>query len=332
MQLLSNPQISIIKWKGLIHSSPYGSQFQTPDFYQLCNSIQGLSADVYALEEGDNLIALCVITLQREIGVKGFFSRRAIIYGGPVLNSNTEEKAIECLLTSISNAYKNRSIYIEIRNLNDYSKFENAFLRNKWHYVPYQNFIVDCTDTEKIFKQLGNNRKREIKKALKAGVSIKEAENLIEVNKFYNILLNLYREKIKKPIFPKEFFEGVFINKFGKYFLVIYNEEIIGGILCPILEGTCIYEFYICALDEEFKEQYPSTMATWAAIEYANKNHIPVFDFMGAGRKDTDYGVREFKSRFGGELVEFGRYIKLNNKILYTVGKFGLKLMGLLRK
>ena len=96
--------------------------------------------------------------------------------------------------------------------------------------------------------------------------------------------------------------------------------------MCLILDGKCIYEFYVCGLDNNYKDQYPSVMATWAAIEYANNNGIPIFDFMGAGKKDENYGVKEFKARFGGELVEEGRYIKINNYFLYKTGELALKL------
>ena len=63
-------------------------------------------------------------------------------------------------------------------------------------------------------------------------------------------------------------------------------------------------------------------------IEYANKNNIPLFDFMGAGKPDEQYGVRDFKARFGGELVEYGRFLKINNPFLYAIGRFGIKLAG----
>ena len=48
---------------------------------------------------------------------------------------------------------------------------------------------------------------------------------------------------------------------------------------------------------------------------------------MGAGSSDEDYGVREFKSKFGGKLVNYGRFIKINNKLLYKIGKMGLKVI-----
>jgi len=48
---------------------------------------------------------------------------------------------------------------------------------------------------------------------------------------------------------------------------------------------------------------------------------------IGAGSADSDYGVREFKSKFGGELVQYGRFLRVNNKLLYNIGKFGLKIL-----
>ena len=227
-------------------------------------------------------------------------------------------------MKSVINEYRRSSIYLEIRNQNNYTQFHDVFALNGWSYLPYLNFIVDCSDEELMKQRLGKNRKRQIKKAVGAGVVISEAENIGEIGEFYNLLLWLYKTKIKKPLLPRQFFEEFFVRKFGKILLVKLGEKVIGGIMCPILEGECIYEFYVCGLDHEYKNQYPSIMATWAAIEYANRNDIPKFDFMGAGMKDIDYGVREFKSRFGGELVEYGRYLKIFHPFLYKLGKFAI--------
>jgi lipid II:glycine glycyltransferase (peptidoglycan interpeptide bridge formation enzyme) len=108
---------------------------------------------------------------------------------------------------------------------------------------------------------------------------------------------------------------------------VKFKNKIIGGIVCPILKNQSIYEFYICGLDAEFKDQSPSVMATYAAIQYGFKNNLKRFDFMGAGKPDEDYGVRDFKAKFGGELVEHGRFIKINRPLLFKIGKAGLKIL-----
>ena len=54
-------------------------------------------------------------------------------------------------------------------------------------------------------------------------------------------------------------------------------------------------------------------------IDYATKNNFQMFDFLGAGSPNKNYGVREFKSKFGGELLNHGRFIRINKKYLYKI-------------
>ena len=331
MKLLENEGISVKRWTELLSVSKFTSPFQTPEFFELFNSIPGNSAEVFAVEDKSVVSALCVVTLQKEPGIKSCFSKRAIVYGGPVL-LGADAKVLLFLLTSISKEFKRSSIYLEIRNLNNYDQFHDVFILNRWSYLPYLNFIVDCSDKELLIRKLGKNRKRQIKKAVESGVTIKEAENLSEIDEFYIILNWLYRTKIKKPLLPRQFFEEFFNRDLGKFLLVKQMGKIIGGIMCPILEGRCIYEFYVCGLDEDYKDQHPSIMATWAAMEYANSNNIPLFDFMGAGMKDKDYGVRDFKSRFGGDLVENGRYLMIFHPSFYNLGKFALSMKKIFKR
>jgi len=87
------------------------------------------------------------------------------------------------------------------------------------------------------------------------------------------------------------------------------------------LPDSTLYEWFVCGDESVMKDIYPSVVATWAGIEYAAKNNIPRFDFMGAGKPDKNYGVREFKSKFGGELVEDGRFLYICNTLLFSIGR-----------
>lgn len=324
MDILTNNEIPRAGWNDFLESNPFASPFQTPEFYDLFNSTKGLLAEALALTEDKQILALAVITIQKEEGLKSYFSRRGIIYGGPLFETKHPE-ALSVLLKQIAKAYKNDVIYIETRNFFDYTGYKNEFVENCYEYVPYLNFQLATEDLASLSKSMSSSRMRQIRKAQKNSVTWMEAQNIEEVKSFYCILLNLYKNKIGKPIFPFDFFRNFYESDLGKYFIVWFNNEIIGGIMCPIFKGKAIYEFYVCGLDEKYKEQYPSVMATWAAIQYANQNNIPVFDFMGAGKPEEHYGVREFKARFGGELVEYGRFIKIHNHFLYKVGKLGMK-------
>ena len=73
-------------------------------------------------------------------------------------------------------------------------------------------------------------------------------------------------------------------------------------------------------------------LATWAAMEYAIENKIESFDFMGVGRPDVPYGVRDFKERFGGKQVNYGRLTRINNKFLYNTAELGYNILALLKR
>lgn len=318
MKILCNNEINWESWELFLSKSHFKTPFQSKSFCDFINSVDGFKALVYAIEEDKNLQALCVVTLQKEKGLKGFFSERAIIYGGPLF-SNNKSAAVE-LLKHISDKIK-KVIYIETRNLNDYSEYKSEFSLAGWEYENHLNYHLDCSDKEMVWKNLNSNRQRQIKKAIKAGVITQEAKTGKEIEQFYEILRTLYTSKVKKPFFPLDFFKQFNKTSIGKIFLVKLNDEIIGGIVCPFLPGESIYELYVCGLDSEYKDCSPSVMATYAAIEYGFNNGMKRFDFMGAGKPGSDYGVREFKEKFGGKLVEHGRFIRINKPLLYGLGK-----------
>lgn len=324
MLLKISEKINTEQWLNYSHNSRQNNAFQLPAFYNFINTVPGYKAIALAIEVSNEIEALCVVTIQKEKGIKGFFSTRAIIYGGPLLNGNLE--ACDLLLKSISEKLKS-VIYIETRNFKDYSNFKSNFEKNGWHYETYLNFHLNCSNEQIVWNNFNSNRKRQIKKAISSGTVLQEAVNESEILEFYAILKNLYLNKIKKPLPSEDFFIAFFKSEVGKILLVKFQNKVIGGIVCPILTNECIYEFYICGLDQEYKDQSPSVMATYAAIEYGFKNNLKYFDFMGAGKSNEDYGVRDFKSKFGGELVEHGRFIKINRPFMYKLGKTVLLLL-----
>jgi lipid II:glycine glycyltransferase (peptidoglycan interpeptide bridge formation enzyme) len=331
MKILINNQIDKKKWITLMKEGLYASPFQTPDYYDLFNKVNGLSADVFAVEIEENYTSLVVVTIQKENGIKALFSHRGIIYGGPLLSSGYD-KSVEYLFKYLTKYYYKKLVYLEVRNYWDYSNYLTIINNSNWKFIPWLNFKKDISNIEIATKSMSNSRMRQIKKAKKTGVQWKEASDENEVKEFYIILKALYKKRVKKPLFPFSFFKEFFDRKIGVFLLVLFKGRIIGGIMCPILLGKTIYEFYVCGLDDEYKEQYPSVMATWAAIEYGLQNKIPLFDFMGAGSPNQSYGVREFKARFGGKMVEHGRFLKVLNPMLFNVGKLGIKVLEIARR
>ena len=330
-RILTYEQIDRTEWSRLVKNSSTGTWFQTPEAYEFFASMPELfnpfvvgivnnpESDSGAMNK-ETLRGVCVGYMTEEKNVlKQFFTRRAIVIGGSALADDTTDEEVTALMSAVRQQLtnfksqipnlKNYPIYIETRNFNDYGRWKDAFAKASFEYVPHLNFHIDCTNKEKMWNTLSETRRRQIRKAIFSGVDITEAQNEQEIADWYCILEELYHRKVKTPLFPLSFFIEFYRQKRGVFLLVKYEGKVIGGIMCPIFEGKCIYEWFVCGMDNEYKNQYPSVMATWAVMEYANGHNIPMFDIMGAGVPGAPYGVRDFKAEFGGEMVEHGRFL-----------------------
>lgn len=322
-----------VKWEQFVKNHPNGNFFQTHGFVDFAANRQHYNpVTLFALSENELIGVLCGVIQKNGQGIKGYLSSRLIIWGAP-LTKNNNAKHAEFLIKELIKKYKDKTIYIEFRNLFSQKYLHAVFQKQKFQYLPYVNFIVKTDNNANVKKRISKSKIRQIKSSLKKGCRIIEADNIDDVKAFYKILQHLYNEKVKKPLPDFSFFKIFYKTKnLGKILLIKKDAQILGGIVCPIFENKVIYEWYICGADGREKGVYPSVLATYAPIEYALKNGLKYFDFMGAGRIDTDYGVREFKSKFGGELVEYGRYKCINKPLLYKVGELGLKILGKLNR
>ena len=364
IKLLTYHDIDQQQWQQLIECSPYATWFQTLEAYAFYAALSfELIPFAFGIEEcrgdeamrqlgdkdGSRLVGVIVGYITRERNaIKQYFTRRAIIIGGPLLDEHISDEALSALLSAVKNlpilnpALKGRTldttkqaplpsgragvglpIYIETRNFHDYSRWKEVFETCGFLYQPHYDIHVHCNAAH----QMSEQRIRQVKKAFKNGATICEAQSEQEIRDWYHILSQLYREKVRTPLFSEEFFMQFYREGVGKYLLVKHQGKVIGGMMCPILKNKAIYEWYVCGQDEEYRELSPSVVATHAAIEYAKENGLPLFDFMGAGVPEVPYGVREFKREFGGEIVEYGRFLCIRKPLLYKIGQIGVKLL-----
>jgi lipid II:glycine glycyltransferase (peptidoglycan interpeptide bridge formation enzyme) len=91
-------------------------------------------------------------------------------------------------------------------------------------------------------------------------------------------------------------------------FLATYNDLIV-GVLYLLTYKEMAYVWYAGSLPGYY-EKHPNDILYWEAIKWSCRNGYKIFDFGGAGSPNEEYGVREFKKQFGGELVNYGRFEK----------------------
>ncbi len=322
--ILTYDQIDRQQWSELVRMSETGTWFQSPEAYDFFASLPELMEPfVYGVESAGKLCAVCVgyVTKERS-AIKQFFTRRAIIIGGPVLANDCLNEEVKLLLSSlhhsIISSFHPAPIYIETRNFNDFSPWKEAFESAGFSYKPHLNFHVDPASNI-----LSDNRKRQLKKS---DATVTEATSESDIKAWYQVLAELYRTKVKTPLWPIEFFLEAYRQGIAKFLLVKHAGRIIGGSMVVADERT-VYEWFECGLNAQYKDQYPSVMATYAGIQLAHQSGCSRYDMMGAGEPGVPYGVRDFKAEFGGKLVEHGRFLCVCKPMLYRLGAWGVKLL-----
>jgi len=317
------------EWSKYILDHSLGNIFQSPQIYDFYLEVKNYKPYlICCLDNEGQIRGILLAVFVKEEGLASFFSTRCLVISGPILDINSESNLTltELLRALVKSARKENAVYIEFRNLFDFSDKKKIFLEQGFNYSEHLNYQVSIDEEEKIRKRVSSSKLRQIKQSISQGVEILEPTNIEQIKEFYIILKELYKNKVRKPLPDWSFFESFYRNnEIGKYFLICYCEKVIGGIMCPIYKGR-IYEWYICGQDGMYRKVYPSVLATWAPIKYALENGLKMFDFMGAGRPDADYGVREFKAKFGGKLVNHGRFRKVLKPFNYKLGKLGLKI------
>ena len=322
-------QIDLESWKGLVKSSAVATWFQTYEaygFYETMPSV--MKPYVYAMEVGDTLKAVVVVYITQEKNpIKQFLTRRAIIVGGPLFDNNLSAEDVTWFMSKVKKELSGKSIYVETRNFNDYSKWKEGFIKAGFNYVPHLNFHVNTSTKEIIEGNISKSRKRDIRVSFRDGAVIINEPSIEQVRAYYAILADLYQTKVKLPLFPLDFFEKLYELKSSRFLLVELNGEIIGGTVCVCLENNTLFEWFVCGKDGAYKNIFPSEVATYAGLQCATDDGCSKFDMMGAGSPNVKYGVRDFKAKFGGELVEHGRYLCVCNSLLYKIGKLGVQIL-----
>ena len=339
MRVIGYKDIDRAEWSVLVKASATGTWFQTPEAYCFYESMpEFFRPFVVAVERVNDLTnertlrGVCVgyVTVEKS-PLKQFLTRRAIIIGGPCLADDCISEEVTLLLSTLREQLSTGAdapIYIETRNFNDYSRWKDAFASAGFYYRPHLNFHVHSNlGWAAVEENIGKHRKKYIRLSFRDGASIEENPTMEQVCAYYEILKELYKTKVKMPLQPWEFFEKLYQCPSCKYLLVMFDGQVVGGSICMLLSGHGVYEWYACGKDGMFKNIHPSSVTKYAGMKYACDNGYAVFDMMGAGKPDEEYGVRDFKAEFGGELVEHGRFLCITKPLLYKTGVLGVKIL-----
>ena len=331
IKYLKNPTIQEFEQiESFVLSHPDANFFQSIYYYSVCQNSPKIEPYYIVAFNQTAIVGLLLVVKQYQINLPflKFLSSRNVIWGGPLIQNNSIE-VVEQLFIYYKKVFSN-VIYTQIRNLVDTTFCMQWLTKIGFDYEPHLNILIDLKQPiEQLWKDVHSKRRNEIRRATKEGTLFATKNDLASLIDCFGILKEVYnRAKLPLPHF--QHFEEIFQNGNLKIFTAIYNEKIIGCMLC-ISYKDILFDYYAGAY-AQFYNKYPNDLLPWEVFKWAKENGYKTFDFGGAGKPHIPYGVRDYKLKFGGDLVNFGRYEKTHFPPLFKVVTFGFKLYNSIKK
>jgi len=201
-----------------------------------------------------------------------------------------------------------------------------------YHYEEHLDILINLNKPiAEIWKELHPTRRKQIERGYRRGVQfISDPDNSF-LAKCYDLIVATY-QRIKLPLPNKDFIKNA-LNLFPKnidFFVLEFQGNII-GCRFVLLYKKMIYDWY-AGSDIKFLDKYPNDILPWEVMKWGAKNGYEIFDFGGAGKPGVPYGVRDFKLKFGGELVNPGRFEKIHKPVKMRIAKTGFRVWQFLKK
>ena len=234
----------------------------------------------------------------------------------------TDDEAIEAfklMHKEIVKYCKKRALYIEYRHFSNDNIYHSSLVTSHYKALPWYNIYRKFEAGDNVAKFMNKAKQRQLRQSLAVGVQIEHNPTPEQITEWYQLLKKLYH-RIHRPLPSLQLFQRLNQSGIGKLFVVIYQGTIISGSALLFLKqnksqlstlnSQLFCEYYRASTPEKYTGVYPSVVATWQELQFVVDYGGGSFDFMGAGPRNKEYGVRKFKLTFGGELTPEYRYRK----------------------
>jgi lipid II:glycine glycyltransferase (peptidoglycan interpeptide bridge formation enzyme) len=316
------------QWERFVYDHPQGNVFQSPQMFAAYGAAKNYKPVVVTCHEGENITGILLAVVQHEYkGFLGALSARSIIWGGPLVKDN-DTHILAAILKEYDRVIKKKAIYTQVRNIFNMDWAKNVMETPGYIYEAHLNILIDLEKSEEqLWNGIHSKRRNEIRRAAKEGTCCTDLTEVDALEKCWPILCDVY-QRARLPLPDISLFKGLLENKPESSCLKIFaaqNNGKIVGTLLALCWRERVLDWYAGAYQESLPK-YPNDVLPWEAMLWAKRNGYKTFDFGGAGKPGIVYGVRDFKLKFGGELMDFGRFQKIHRPVLMKIATTGFKI------
>jgi lipid II:glycine glycyltransferase (peptidoglycan interpeptide bridge formation enzyme) len=230
-------------------------------------------------------------------------------------------------------------LFTEIRNVTDPCLIQDVLENHGYTYEDHLNYLLDLSRNEEtILQSFTKSTRNRIRRVLRQGdIIVREVTERTMLPLFYEVLLKTFKT-VRVPLADISLFETAFDvlrPKNMAYFTIAYINEAPAAAQVSILYKDVVFGWYN-GVDRSCK--YCNDILMWNLIKWGAENGYGVLDFGGAGKPGEKYGVRDFKGKFNGKLVSYGRNTRVHAPIRMKVSQkayqvardslYGLRRLG----
>jgi len=319
-------------WRDYVGQHPEGTIFHTPEIFQVFARTRHYRPEVWAVLQGHSEILAFMLPVQIHI-IDGWLRRlttRTIIYGGILCkNSERGKQAIQLLLAAYEKSASIDALFTEFRNFYCLDDYRSILTSCGYQYEDHLNYLIDLDrPPEAILNSIGKRTRKRIRKGLRSGlVTINDVSHAGELDAWYATLQKTYRFA-HVPLADRSLFDSAFnilCPRGMARFLMAQVNGATGACSVELAYKDKIYGWY-GGTDRAYGDVWPNEMLTWHVLEWGASRGYRVYDFGGAGKPGEEYGARSFKAKFGGELVNYGRFVNIHKPWLLKISKPGYEI------
>ncbi len=285
-------------------------------------------------DEHGNIVGIAVGSIERSSWpLLKNIKRRLVLHTNPLIRESVTEKTDNDFLSDIEMWAKKFGCYEIFVNSFESGNRNFDFKELGYDVIERYEFVVDLSlDEEVLWKLLSHARRKNIKKALRNGVKIRQLNG--------DLAISALRSMQKKSAVRVKARAGVSIahdyqvsedpvnvlleNGVGKIYGTYIEERLISAGLFTEFGGAAYY--LLSGHDLEALKTQGPTLLVWTALLNAKRTGCRWFNLSGCKKEaefkeHPEHGVFAYKKGFGGEQVKCVGGRKILNKKKLTLCK-----------
>lgn len=322
------------RWEAFVQQSAEATFFHSLAMLEaFATTPQNYPLAVACIDDvGEIRAILSSVQITSAAGLARPFSTRNVMFGPPICDGTPAGyEALAALVQRHDDQAKRRSLFSEIRLHHQPTPLLQDTLEEcgyRWH--EFSNYLIDATQSEaELWSNIGKQTRSSIRRTARRGVTVVRDESKLGIAAAHRMIRTSLRRSGVPVVDRRLLLSALELFPTGSLQVRLAQRQ--GETLAASI-GVAYQDRYFAWFGGTLRPRglAPFAAIVWDEIKWSHQNGLHFYDFGGAGVPQRPYGPREFKSRFHGELVCYGRFRKIYSEAKFAVAQTGYKSLGYL--